>query len=163
VETPPTIGPDLDWQQIEHGQPIVHDHVAASALIQVLLKAEALAELWELPPIARWEAEFRFPGGMAGLVLLHHDGSVSCVGAMDLRSDHDVFAGLVQLCTYDMPTGADRRGKTVRRILTAPVVGRESGHLLVACAACGVQFEPLGSLTEHRATLLSIGACHGSA
>lgn len=133
------------------------------ALLHVLLEAGALAELWDLPPIAWWRPASEFPPGIGWFVLGHVDRSVSIIAVINPRSDREVFAAIAELFVYEVQAKLGLPGVPVRRILAAAVLGRDSRHLLAPCAACGVQFEPLGPLIEHRATLLAIGACHGQA
>lgn len=130
----------------------------AVALLRCLLITGRLAAEWGLPPISRWEPEYRFPRGRADLVLFHDDGSVTVVEVKDAGDDRHILSGVGQLSLYAMQVRMALPDAKVRRILAAPVDGSRSRHLLAACDLAGVVFEPLGPLAEHRA---AVGARNG--
>lgn len=109
-----------------------------------------LEKAWDLPEVVKYVFEFPLPVGRADLVMFHIDGSISVVEFKNAGSNREILSGIGQLLMYAVQLGYSRVATTIRKILTAPVVGAGNSLLLETCEKAGVLFEPLGTLDEHR-------------
>jgi hypothetical protein len=149
---------NYDWDQIVLDFPVhsladIEDNEQGVMDILIFMyQAEKLSLTLGVPQIAHAEVEFRLPKGVADMVLFHMDGSISVVEAKSKRTETAIAAGIGQLCMYAVQLGFSRTHSAIRKLLVAPVIGKDPNSLLLdmTCEAAGVRFIPLGTTEEHR-------------